>query len=233
MQHISIGGRAALLACAALALFGCGPSLLPPVRGRLVSVETGQGISGAMLFRSYSLTNYLAVMGEPAGLNVTLDSAMTDASGHFRFSGRLRWFGPGLFADSSAYVQWVHPDWGWGGFSTSELRGNDLAVTRNDKQVRFLSILPVHREPWEAPCELDRNDQALADCNAFAFSKASPEPPRPVPAPAPSSAGWHTGPDGLLVYGGSHYAEPGAGADAPLPEGDDAGDRDRSGPRGQ
>lgn len=164
----------ALLCLASTMSFGCVGTSVGPIAGRVVDARTGQGVPGAEVFRSYGATNALAFSGEPSGNTYTPDWVASAPDGTFSFPGRWLWLGGFYVIDSTPYIEWIHPQYGWGGLSKRKIEDSRrirLEIDRNEQQVRHLADPRVPSGGVSDPCSLPTRE-ASDRCRLVGYGDA-------------------------------------------------------------
>jgi hypothetical protein len=80
-----------------------------PVSGRVVDAQSGEGIGGVEIFRTYD-TRPIQMMGEVSGHRFTSDWTTSDKGGEFNFPSKWLVEWP---IDGPPSFTWVHRDYGW------------------------------------------------------------------------------------------------------------------------
>ena len=138
--------------------------------GRVVDDETGRGVAGAELFRSYGLTP-IQIIGEVGGKrDFTADWTTSGPNGEFEFPSR--WvLEPGRI-DHSPLIDWIHKDYGWNFVHTRKLDKSKIRIRiRPDaEKARFLSEQwwLVRRFSEYEPCDGTR--EGHSHCKSFVDS---------------------------------------------------------------
>jgi hypothetical protein len=144
----------------------------------VIDAKTGQGVAGAEVFRSYGATDALAFFGEPGSRNQTPDWVTTGPDGGFSFRGRWLWWGGLYVLDSTPYIEWVHPEYGFGGFSKRKIEDYQRIIIKIERDERHIQ----HMRDWRAnsggsyPCSLSSRE-ANERCRVVAYGDAGRGPP--------------------------------------------------------
>jgi hypothetical protein len=153
--------RRLLTAFVAVALAGSSGCLgvhVGRVAGRVVDAETGKGIPGAELFRTYPLTQ-VQVIGEVGGRSgFTPDWTTSGANGEFEFPSR--WVFQTGKIDHSPLIDWIHEDYGWGFVDIEKLDRSRLTIPidRDAIRVEYLAALRQDITRGLLPCDNVRDD---------------------------------------------------------------------------
>jgi hypothetical protein len=148
------------------------------VAGRLVDAETGEGIGGAEIFRTYDSRDRLAVMGEPSGTGIDGGWTTTDAEGRFEFKSEWRRIVGGVAlnaVDSMPWILWIHRDYGWGSpeIGTKDPDHVEIKVNRDEREIR-------HLQDWRlppvigSPCSGFGSREAKLRCRLVAYGSNAP-----------------------------------------------------------
>jgi hypothetical protein len=144
---------------------------LDRVAGRLVDVRTGQGVSGATLFRTYQVERLPIpfFVGEQPGSggSFTPDWVVSDANGEFEFP-KMR--NPRFVrVEQSPGIIWIHRELGWDYASTARREMTRLVIEVEPRDDHNEYIQGRRKLGSPRPCENVRGDEAHDFCEELAF----------------------------------------------------------------
>lgn len=156
------GGLAALC----LAGSGCFSVHLDRVAGRLVDARTGEGVSGATLFRTYQVERLPIpfFFGEQPGSggSFTPDWVVSGADGEFEF---LRMRNPRFVrVEQTPGIAWIHRDLGWGYASTARRDTDRLVIEAEPRSDRIGYLQGKADVAIDSSCDNVRGDEAYDFC---------------------------------------------------------------------
>jgi len=159
---------AGALGALCLAGSGCFSVHLDRVAGRLVDARTGEGISGATLFRTYQVETFPIsfpfFFGEQPGTGGTFtpDWVVSRVNGEFEFP-KMR--NP-RFArvEQSPGIIWIHRDLGWGSEILTENENTRLVIEVEPQSDRIGYLHGTADVGIDSSCDNVRGDDAYDFC---------------------------------------------------------------------
>lgn len=147
---------------------GCVGIHIRPVAGRVVDAETGAGISGVEIFRTYG-TDPPQVLGEYSGHRFTPDWTRSGPGGEFSFAGK--WLLEWTIREPPSFT-WIHPEYGWEHDvrpEPSARDGNKIVARRDQSRVNHLRETHDPIGGLDDACSRVEGDDAYSHCLAVAY----------------------------------------------------------------
>ena len=160
----------ALVAIAFAGSSGCLGVHVGPIEGTVVDAETGRGIAGVEVFRTYQ-TDPPQVIGEPSGHRFTPDWTTSGEGGRFEFRGR--WILDWQVEGEPAFT-WVHPDYGWEHDVRAPLDREERIEIRASRMPERIRHLRETRNPirgLDEACSRVEGDSAYSHCMSIAYRR--------------------------------------------------------------
>jgi hypothetical protein len=146
------------------------------LEGRVVDAETGAGLAGAEVFRTYDSRSRLAVMGEPSGDTIEGGWTTTDSQGRFEFKEEFRRLIGGAVINDlerTPFLLWIHPDYGWG-FPELGYNARAPVEMRAKRDSQQISHFGNWKRRGSGPCTGFASDEALDRCYFIAYGSSYP-----------------------------------------------------------